>query len=192
MNKLSFLPIKYSVLKKEGFHLKTKAIILSPFIISSLGGFPGSSDGKESACDAGDLGSIPGLGRSPGRGNSIPLQYSCLGECPWAEEPGGLQSMGLQRIGHDWVTKYIISSLTMQLFFQKMKKSIFLFNWSWLLRNNFIKTHTHTHTHNKTPISFWKGLGRKKEDLKWYKNYSIHLTKIPQKKKTTGQYHWWT
>ena len=38
---------------------------------------PGSSDGKESACNAGDLGSIPGSGRSPGEGNGNPLQYSC-------------------------------------------------------------------------------------------------------------------
>ena len=42
-------------------------------------GFPGGSDGKESACNVGDLGSVPGLGRSPGEGNSNPLQYSCLG-----------------------------------------------------------------------------------------------------------------
>ena len=41
-------------------------------------GFPGDSDGKESACNAGDLGSIPGSGRSPGEGNGYPLQYSCL------------------------------------------------------------------------------------------------------------------
>ena len=41
-------------------------------------GFPGGSDGKESACNAGDLGSIPGLGRSPGGGHGNPLQYSCL------------------------------------------------------------------------------------------------------------------
>ena len=40
--------------------------------------FPGGSAGKESACNAGDLGSIPGLGRSPGEGNSYPLQYSGL------------------------------------------------------------------------------------------------------------------
>ena len=40
--------------------------------------FPGGSDGKESACNVGDLGSIPGLGRSPGEGNGNPLQYSCL------------------------------------------------------------------------------------------------------------------
>ena len=41
-------------------------------------GFPGGSDSKQSACNAGDLGSIRGLGRSPGEGNGYPLQYSCL------------------------------------------------------------------------------------------------------------------
>ena len=41
-------------------------------------GFPGGSDGKESACNRGDLGLIPGSGRSPGKGNGYPLQYSCL------------------------------------------------------------------------------------------------------------------
>ena len=41
-------------------------------------GFPGGSDGKESACNVGDLGSIPGSERSPGGGNGNPLQYSCL------------------------------------------------------------------------------------------------------------------
>ena len=40
--------------------------------------FPGGSEGKESACNAGNPGSIPGLGRSPGEGNGNPLQYSCL------------------------------------------------------------------------------------------------------------------
>ena len=40
--------------------------------------FLGGSDGKKSACNAGDLGSIPGLGRFPGEGNGCPLQYSCL------------------------------------------------------------------------------------------------------------------
>ena len=42
------------------------------------GGFPGGSDGKQSACNVGDLGSIPGSGRSPGKRNGYPLQYSCL------------------------------------------------------------------------------------------------------------------
>ena len=41
-------------------------------------GFPGGSDGKESACNAGDQGAIPVLGRSPGEGNGNLLQYSCL------------------------------------------------------------------------------------------------------------------
>ena len=40
--------------------------------------FPGGLEGKETACNAGDLGSIPGLGRSLGEGNGYPLQYSCL------------------------------------------------------------------------------------------------------------------
>ena len=42
------------------------------------GVFPGGSDGKESACDAGDPASVPGSGRTPGEGNGYPLQYSCL------------------------------------------------------------------------------------------------------------------
>ena len=50
------------------------------------------SEGKESACNAGDLGLIPGLGRSPGEGNGYPLQYSCLknsmdrGNSPWGSK----------------------------------------------------------------------------------------------------------
>ena len=43
-----------------------------------LVGFPGGSEGKASACSAGDLGSIPGSGRSPGEGNGNPLRYPCL------------------------------------------------------------------------------------------------------------------
>ena len=55
----------------------------------------GGLDGKESACSVGDLGSIPGLGRSSGEGNGYPLQYSCL-ENPMDRGAWGLQSMGLQ------------------------------------------------------------------------------------------------
>ena len=67
-------------------------------------GFPGGSRGKESACNAGDLGLIPGLGRSSGEGNVNPLQYSCL-EIPRTGEPGGLQSMESQRVRHNLVTE---------------------------------------------------------------------------------------
>ena len=57
--------------------------------------FPGGSDSKETACNAGDLGSIPGLGRSLGGEYGSPLYYSYL-ENPMTKESGGLQSMGLQ------------------------------------------------------------------------------------------------
>ena len=60
-------------------------------------GFPSGSDGKASVCNAGDPGSIPGLGRSPGEGNDSPLQYSCL-ENPMDLALGRLPSMGLQRV----------------------------------------------------------------------------------------------
>ena len=61
---------------------------------------------RVSACNAGDLGSIPGLGRSPGEGNGKPLQYSCLENpmdreamCPWG-----------CRVIHDWVTSVLINN----------------------------------------------------------------------------------
>ena len=54
-------------------HFENKLIM-----VQSISGFPGGSDGKESPCNAGDLGSIPRLGRSPGEGSSYPLQYSGL------------------------------------------------------------------------------------------------------------------
>ena len=49
-----------------------------PWGVHTTGAFPGGSDGKESACKPGDVGSIPGSGRPPGEGNGYPLQYSCL------------------------------------------------------------------------------------------------------------------
>ena len=111
--------------------------------------FPGGSEGKKSACSTGDLGSIPGSGRSPGEGNGNPLQHTCLENSmdrgswqatvhgvsksgtwlsnftftfhfhaleqemathssvlawriPGTGEPGGLPSMGLHRVGHNW------------------------------------------------------------------------------------------
>ena len=116
-------------------------LITHAVIIRALSGFPDSSVGKESACNAGDPDSIHGLERSPGEGISYPLQYSwaslvaqlvknmpamwetwvwSLGwedplekgkathssilawRIPGTGEPGGLQSMGSHRVGHDW------------------------------------------------------------------------------------------
>ena len=58
----------------EQSHVENKNIK----ILTSEMGFPGGSDSKASVCNAGDQGSIPGSGKSPGEGNGNPLQYSCL------------------------------------------------------------------------------------------------------------------
>ena len=60
--------------------LKNERNISKRFVLASstISGFPSGSDGKVSACNAGDPGSFPGSGRSPGEGNGNPLQHSCL------------------------------------------------------------------------------------------------------------------
>ena len=55
----------------------TKQLSLS-YSLKGMQGFPGGSDSKDSACNAGDVGLIPWLGKCPGEGNAYPLQYSCL------------------------------------------------------------------------------------------------------------------
>jgi len=68
-------------------------------------GFPGGSDGDESACKAGDSGSITGSGRSPGGGNGKPLQYPCLENFMnrgawWAPCPCGHEELGMTEPHH--------------------------------------------------------------------------------------------
>ena len=60
----------------------------------------GGSESKASDFNVGDPGLIPESGRPPGEGNGNPVQYFAW-RIPWTEEPGGLQSMGSQRVGHD-------------------------------------------------------------------------------------------
>jgi len=81
----------FGVFYKYNIMLSTDSILL---------GFPGGSDGKQFACNAGDPGSILGLGRSPGGGNGNPFSILAW-KIPWTEELDGLQSMGLQRVGHN-------------------------------------------------------------------------------------------
>ena len=91
--------------------LKSRINYLDVFIKHVLDtemGFPGITVVKHpptNAGDARDVGSIPGSGRSPGEGNAT---YSSIlaWKIPWSEEPGGPESMGSQRVGHNWTSKH--------------------------------------------------------------------------------------
>ena len=84
--------------------------LFSHFLLSTniwIYSFPGGSVSKESACNARDPASVPESGKSPGEGNAT--HFSVLAwEISWIEEPGGLQSMELQRVGHDLATKPLL------------------------------------------------------------------------------------
>ena len=90
--------------------------------LSFLFKLPRSSDGKESACDAGDLGLSPGLGRSPGEGHGNPLQHSCL-ENPMDRGVWWATVRGSQRVGHDWAS---------ELSCQGAEMTVFWLPWMWL------------------------------------------------------------
>ena len=78
---------------------------------------------KDLFANAEDVGSIPGWGRSPGEGNDNPFQCSCLGN----PEPGGLQSMGSQRVGYNLVTKQQQSQQHMFYIYTYIYVYIYLF-----------------------------------------------------------------
>ena len=77
---------------------------MSGVLLAETKGFPGGSDGKESACNVKDPGSIPGSGRFPWTRKWQPTPVFLPGKIPWTEEPGELQSMRLQRVRHNWTT----------------------------------------------------------------------------------------
>ena len=86
---------------------------------SSSTGFPGGSVSKESVCNAGDLGSVPGWGRSPGGGHGNPLQYSCL-ENPYGQRslegysPWGCKVLyTIEQLTHTYLLTYFLLSLQM-------------------------------------------------------------------------------
>ena len=106
------------IMERKNVHVKKMAILMyekwhcnihfnGP--ISALG-FPGGSDGKEPTCNVGDLGSVPGLGRSPGGRNDNPLQYSCVENSHGQRSPVGYSPWGC-RVIHNWATKYISALL---------------------------------------------------------------------------------
>ena len=84
------------------FILSCNIVDLRYFVSQYLLGFPSGSNSKESAYNARDLGSISGLGRSPGGGMAWqPIPVFLPEESPWTKEPGGLQAMGSQGVRHD-------------------------------------------------------------------------------------------
>ena len=88
-------------LQVQSHRLPIQAFVFFSKPITPLWGFSDGSDGKESACNVGDLGSILGSGKSAGEGMATHSSIFAW-RIPWTEEPGRLQSMGLQRVGHDW------------------------------------------------------------------------------------------
>ena len=76
-------------------------------------GFPGNTMLKNPPANAGDTSSIPGSARSSKEGNSNPQPVFSPEDFHKTEEPGGLLSMGSQRVGHNWVTEYIVALTTL-------------------------------------------------------------------------------
>ena len=85
-------------MKKTRKNRLTRFTLLS--FLECQWGFPGGSDGEESACNAGDLGSTPGSGRSPGEGKGNPFQYSCQ-ENPTDRGAWQATVHGVLRVRHD-------------------------------------------------------------------------------------------
>ena len=112
---LAHLYLKYDSSKKAPCGMKEARFkstnCMIPFVWHSekgntIGkkGLPRWLRGQESACNAGDVGLIPGSGRSPGEGNGNPLQYTCMGNL--MDRGIWLQSLGLQRVGRDFMTEH--------------------------------------------------------------------------------------
>ena len=100
---LKILKVQAKETVKGSFCFENKITFLI-YILQIIIDIPGSSDGKELACNAGGWGLIPGLGRSPVERNSNPLQYSCLGN-PMDRVAWQATVHGVSRVGHDLATK---------------------------------------------------------------------------------------
>ena len=115
-------------------------------------GFLGGSDSKESACNVGDLGSIPGHGSSPGEGNSYPLQYSGLEN----SMDRGAWQVTVHRVTknrtqlsnfHFQVRQRKINIIWYHLFVESFK----------MIQMNLFTKQKQTHRHKKTILQLWKG-----------------------------------
>ena len=132
----------YFIINKLRLRSFKNLLFLSSYILEL--GFPCGSDSKDSACNVGDLGSIPGLGRSPGGGHGNPLQYSCL-ENPHGQRslvgysPWGLKDLDMT----EWQTTHIGVILPYWLEYSESNGQGFVLpgqcltghcqHWPWLL-----------------------------------------------------------
>ena len=89
---------------------------------ATINRFPRWLSGEESACNSGDLGSVPGSERSPGEGNGNTLSILAW-RIPWTEEPGGPQSLGSQRVGHQHERENEAGQLHVPVFSLSKKQS---------------------------------------------------------------------
>ena len=125
-------------------------------------GFPGGSDGKESAGNVRDPGSTPGLGRSPAEGNGNRLQYSLPREFHRQRSLAGYsQSMGSQRVGHDWATDT-----------QALKGN----KWQFFLGKIALSKVSNYSYHLKI-INIWQSSPWRKKHYKIHKLYKFQTTK---------------
>ena len=105
-------------------------------------GFPGSSAGKESVCNAGDPGSIPGLRRSPGEGNGNTLQYSFL-ENPMDRGAWPATVHGFTRVGHNLATKphpHVVVCISSSFLFITKQDSIIWIYHILLIHSSIMET----------------------------------------------------
>ena len=105
--------------RENSLYITLRTITRRNFLYLASGwSFPCSSVAKESGCNAGDPGSIPGSGRSLG-GNGNALQYSCL-ENPMGRGTRQATVYGVTRVGHDWTTKHIQQRRFINVYWEKM------------------------------------------------------------------------
>ena len=111
-----------------------------------VSGLPWCSDGKESTFNVGDLRSVPGLGRSLKKGTAAHSSILAW-RIPWTVEPGRLQSMGSQKIRHNWVTFTLLSLI-------RKLRSLLVIQISQILSHMAIRGITSSFTHSVSLIQF--------------------------------------
>ena len=155
---------------------------------TGLSKWAGGSDGKESTCNAGDSGLISGSEDPLEKG--MATHSSILAwRIPWMEDPGGLQSMGLQRVGHDWVTEPFHFNFPNFCTFSSL--SFLLKNWthsflsppfSWKPLSNIAKNHrliTFWPFRNTGSLDTWVVMGQQFDKTRCHFQYGSQPLKPP-------------